>query len=31
MNDVGPGDAFSTSVACIILSLPHQYLPIFQR
>ena len=27
----GPGDAFATSVACIILQIPQQYLPIFQR
>jgi hypothetical protein len=30
-NTVGPGDAFSTAVACIILQIPYQYLPIFQR
>lgn len=30
-NDVGPGDAFSTAVACLILQIPYQYLPIFQR
>jgi hypothetical protein len=28
---VGPGDEFSTAVACILLQLPKQYLPIFQR
>jgi hypothetical protein len=27
----GPGPAFSTAVAAIILSLPYGYLPIFQR
>ncbi len=27
----GPGDAFGTAVACIILQIPKQYLPIFQR
>ncbi|MDO8348606.1 MAG: terpene cyclase/mutase family protein [Planctomycetota bacterium] len=27
----GPGDAFATSIACIILQIPRQYLPIFQR
>lgn len=31
INDVGPGDAFSTAVACMILQIPKQYLPIFQR
>lgn len=30
-NDVGPGDAFSTAVACILLALPDQYLRILQR
>ncbi len=30
-NDCGPGDAFSTAVACLLLQLPRQYLPIFQR
>ena len=30
-NDVGPGDEFSTAVACLLLQLPRQYLPIFQR
>ena len=29
--DTGPGDAFSTAVATLILSIPYQYLPIFQR
>ena len=27
----GPGDAFGTAVACIILQIPNQYLPIFLR
>lgn len=31
VNDVGPGDAFSTAVASLILFIPRQYLPIFQR
>ena len=30
-NDVGPGDDFATAVACILLQMPKQYLPIFQR
>ncbi len=30
-NRVGPGDAFSTAVAVILLQIPKQYLPIFQR
>ena len=30
-NYVGPGDAFSTAVASMILQIPMQYLPIFQR
>jgi hypothetical protein len=30
-NTVGPGDAFSTAVATIILQIPSQFLPIFQR
>lgn len=28
---VGPGDAFATAVATLILQIPFQYLPIFQR
>jgi hypothetical protein len=28
---VGPGDEFSTAIACMLLQLPKQYLPIFQR
>ncbi|MGE3171036.1 MAG: prenyltransferase/squalene oxidase repeat-containing protein [Planctomycetota bacterium] len=31
VNDCGPGDEFSTAVACLLLQLPRQYLPIFQR
>ena len=30
-NRVGPGDEFGTAVACILLQMPRQYLPIFQR
>lgn len=30
-NNQGPGNNFSTAVACIILQIPNQYLPIFQR
>lgn len=30
-NDVGPGPAFGTAVASLILQIPLQYLPIFQR
>jgi hypothetical protein len=29
--EVGPGEAFSTAVATLILQIPYQYLPIFQR
>ena len=29
--DQGPGDAFSTSVAVLILEIPYCFLPIFQR
>jgi hypothetical protein len=29
--DVGPGPAFSTAVACLILEIPYRFLPIFQR
>jgi hypothetical protein len=31
LNHVGPGDPFSTAIACLLLQLPKQYLPIFQR
>lgn len=27
----GPGDAFATAVATLVLQIPYQYLPIFQR
>jgi hypothetical protein len=30
-NDVGPGDAFATAVACLLLQIPNGYLPIFQK
>ena len=30
-NETGPGNAFSTAVATLILQIPYQYLPIFQR
>jgi hypothetical protein len=30
-NDVGPGDNFATAVACIILRVPDEYLPMLQR
>lgn len=30
-NTVGPGDAFGTAVATIILQVPFNYLPILQR
>lgn len=30
-NRVGPGDEFSTAVACILLQMPKQDPPIFQR
>jgi len=30
-NSIGPGPAFSTAVASIILQVPNQYLPIFHR
>lgn len=30
-HEEGPGDAFATAIACIILQIPKQYLPIFQR
>jgi len=31
LNDRGPGDAFGTAVASIILQVPYKYLPILQR
>jgi hypothetical protein len=30
-NDTGPGPAFGTSMAVLILEIPYRYLPIFQR
>jgi hypothetical protein len=30
-NTVGPGDEFATAIACLLLQMPKQYLPIFQR
>jgi hypothetical protein len=30
-NRVGPGDELATAMACILLQMPKQYLPIFQR
>lgn len=30
-NDVGPGPAFGTAVAVLILEIPYRFLPIFQR
>ncbi len=30
-NDIGPGPAFGTAVATIILQVPYKYLPILQR
>lgn len=30
-NPTGPGRAYSTAVACIVLAVPNQYLPIFHR
>ena len=30
-NRDGPGPAFSTAVACLILEIPYCFLPIFQR
>ncbi len=30
-NTAGPGDEFATAVACVLLQMPKQYLPIFQR
>lgn len=31
LNSVGPGDAFSTAMACLILEIPYDFLPIFHR
>lgn len=30
-NSVGPGDAFGTAMATLILQIPYRFLPIFQR
>jgi hypothetical protein len=30
-NTVGPGDEFATAMACLLLRVPAQYLPIFQK
>lgn len=30
-NQVGPGEAFGTAVAVLILEIPYRFLPIFQR
>jgi hypothetical protein len=30
-NEVGPGPAFATAMAVLILEIPYRYLPIFQR
>jgi hypothetical protein len=30
-NEVGPGPAFGTAVAVLILEIPYRFLPIFQR
>ncbi len=30
-NDVGPGPAFGTAMAVLILEIPYRFLPIFQR
>ena len=27
----GPGEAFATAVATLVLQIPYHYLPIFQR
>ena len=29
--NTGPGEVFSTAVSTLILQIPYQYLPIFQR
>lgn len=31
INSVGPGDVFSTAVATLLLRIPAEYLPIFQK
>jgi hypothetical protein len=30
-NTTGPGDEFASAIACVLLQMPKQYLPIFQR
>ena len=30
-NRVGPGDIYATATACIVLQIPREYLPIFER
>ena len=30
-NSTGPGEAFGTAVAVLILEIPYRFLPIFQR
>ena len=30
-NGTGPGPAFSTAMACLILEIPYDFLPIFHR
>jgi len=30
-NEMGPGRAYGTATACLILQIPMEYLPIFQR
>lgn len=30
-NETGPGGAFSTAMACLILEIPYDFLPIFHR
>tara|TARA_R110002126_G_scaffold4409_38_gene23309 strand:+ start:3488 stop:4696 length:1209 start_codon:yes stop_codon:yes gene_type:complete len=30
-NEIGPGDALGTAMACLILEIPYSLLPIFQR
>ena len=31
MNSTGPGEAFSTAMACLTLEIPYDFLPIFHR
>ncbi len=31
LNETGPGRAFSTAMACLILEIPYDFLPIFHR